>query len=139
MTSESTGFRHLPEAVQEALQSDLTIDITTTGRRTGRPRRIEIWFLAVDGVIYITGTPGRRDWLANLIAEPSFTFHLKESVEVDLAARATVVDDPAERRHVLSSVAAQWYRDQTASDDLMERAPLVRVAFDQIGADQPEP
>ena len=46
-----------PPEVQAALASDLTIDITTIGRHSGAPRRIEIWFLNIDGGIYITGTP----------------------------------------------------------------------------------
>ena len=51
---------------QEALASDQTIDITTIGRRSGAPRRIETWFHRVNGRVYLTGTPGRRDWYANL-------------------------------------------------------------------------
>ena len=63
-----------------ALATDQVIDITTTGRQTGQPRRIEIWFHRVDDQYYITGTPGRpRSWYANLLAHPQFTFHLKQS------------------------------------------------------------
>jgi deazaflavin-dependent oxidoreductase (nitroreductase family) len=76
------------EQVQQALRQDRVIDITTSGRKTGLPRRKEIWFHNVDDCLYITGTPGRpRDWLANLLAHPQFTFHLKESVQADLPAR----------------------------------------------------
>jgi hypothetical protein len=79
------------DVIQEALQTDRTIDITTTGRNSGQSRRIEIWFHNVDGAIYITGTPGTRDWYANLVTDPSFFFHLKESTQADLAARATPI------------------------------------------------
>jgi deazaflavin-dependent oxidoreductase (nitroreductase family) len=122
-------FARLAPEVVRALRVDTTIDITTIGRRSGRPRRIEIWFLCVDDRIYITGTPGPRDWLANLRAEPRFAFHLKESVEADLAAVAAEVTDPAERRAVLTSSTAAWYRDQDRLDDLVARAPMVRVEF----------
>ena len=44
--------------VRAALERDLTIDITTTGRRSGQPRRIEIWFYNVDGRIYLGGSSG---------------------------------------------------------------------------------
>jgi deazaflavin-dependent oxidoreductase (nitroreductase family) len=77
------------KAVKQALERDRTIDITTRGRTTGQPRRTEIWFHNLDGHLYITGTPGRRDWYANLLANPEFTFHLKQRVQVDLSARAT--------------------------------------------------
>jgi hypothetical protein len=46
--------------------SERTVDITTIGARTGRPRRIEVWFYRVDGQVYLkhgilaaTGTPVR--------------------------------------------------------------------------------
>jgi deazaflavin-dependent oxidoreductase (nitroreductase family) len=77
----------MDEAVQRAMERDRTIDITTTGRKTRQPRRKEIWFHNVEGHLYITGTPGRRDWYANLLAHPEFTFHLKQSVRADLPSQ----------------------------------------------------
>jgi deazaflavin-dependent oxidoreductase (nitroreductase family) len=123
------SMNHLPAPVQTALRSDMTIDITTTGRRSGRARRVEIWFLNVDDRIYITGTPGPRDWFANVVAEPRFVFHLKESVEADLAALARPVSDETERRAVFEADVAEWYRDQSDIDDLVASAPLIRVEF----------
>ena len=84
----------MDEAVRQALERDRTIDITTTGRNTGQPRRKEIWFHNIEGRLYITGTPGSRDWYANLVANPQFTFHLKQSAQADLAARATPIRRP---------------------------------------------
>lgn len=122
---------HLPAAVRGALHRDMTIDITTIGRRSGEPRRIEIWFVAVDDAIYITGTPGPRDWLANLRADPRLTFHLKESVEADLPARAVEVTNPDERRRVLTAATTAWYRNQGDDiDRLVAEAPMVRISFD---------
>lgn len=94
----------MDEAVQQALERDRTIDITTTGRKTGRPRRKEIWFHNIDGQLYITGTPGSRDWYANLVANPRFTFHLKQTAQADLPARATPVRDREQRRHIISRI-----------------------------------
>ena len=34
-------------AVKAALESDKTVDITTTGRRSGRSVRIETWYLQI--------------------------------------------------------------------------------------------
>ena len=92
----------MDEAIQQALNQDQLIDITTTGRKTGRPRRIEIWFHYQDGRVYITGTPVRKDWYANLLADPDFTFHLKQSVQQDIPARATPITDKARRREIFS-------------------------------------
>jgi hypothetical protein len=81
-----------------------TVDITTVGRRTGMPRRIETWFYRVDGTVYLSGMPGLRGWAANLEAEPAFTFHLKNGVQADLPARATEVVDEPERRRVMAGL-----------------------------------
>src|SRR5207244_532462 len=69
-----------------------------------QPRRKEIWFHNVEGHLYITGTPGRRDWYANLLAHPEFTFHLKQSVRADLPARATAILDKARRREIIAAI-----------------------------------
>src|SRR5258706_12810597 len=68
---------YMDESIRHALVHGLTCDITTTGRTSGKPRRIEIWYVLIDGQVYITGTPGPRDWYANLLAQPRFVFHIK--------------------------------------------------------------
>jgi deazaflavin-dependent oxidoreductase (nitroreductase family) len=120
------------EQVQQALRQDRVIDITTSGRKTGLPRRKEIWFHNVDDRLYITGSPGRpRDWLANLQAQPAFTFHLKESVQADLPARAVPIADRAARREVLAAILHKLGR----SDELeswVASSPLVEVVLDAV-------
>jgi deazaflavin-dependent oxidoreductase (nitroreductase family) len=118
------------DLVRDELADDPTLDITTTGRQTGLPRRIEIWMLDVDGRFFITGTPGRRDWLANVSADPKLIVHLKRHAHVDLAARATPVEDPATRRAVLDHLTAAWYQTQEPFDVLLATAPMVEVVFD---------
>jgi deazaflavin-dependent oxidoreductase (nitroreductase family) len=122
------------DLVRDELADDPTVDITTTGRRTGLPRRLEIWMLDVDGRFFITGTPGRRDWLANLTADPRLVVHLKRHAHVDLAARATPVGDASTRRSVLDHLSATWYREQEPLDLLVDTAPMVEIVFD---GDQP--
>jgi len=127
------------EEIRKALRKDRTIDIITTGAKSGLSRRIEIWFTNVNGRIIICGTPdakggtgprSRRDWLANLKANPEFTFCLKESLRVELPARAVEIVDPEDRRYLMSAPETKWYRDQVASiDDLVNASPIVEVFF----------
>jgi len=43
--------------------------LTTTGRRTGRPHTIEIWFVVVGPTAYLmAGGRERADWVRNLMA-----------------------------------------------------------------------
>src|SRR3712207_239926 len=119
----------MDKQVQHALATGRTIDITAYGRRSGQPRRIETWFHNLDGAIYMTGTPGKRDWYANLVANPEFIFHLKEQVSADLPARATPVTDPDERRAVLSRILARLDRSDQIEEWVRE-SPLVLVTFE---------
>ena len=121
----------LDDKIRHALQTDSTIDITTIGRQSGQPRRMEIWFRQVDGRIYITGTPGTRDWYANLRRNPHFTFHLKESLRADLPAQARFIADADERRRILSAPEMGWYHRQVKSvEELVAGSPLVEVLFE---------
>jgi deazaflavin-dependent oxidoreductase (nitroreductase family) len=122
------------DAIQAALEKGHTIDITTTGRRSGEPRRIEIVFHNIDGRIFISGTPypKKRSWLANLEANPNFTFHLKGRVRADLPATARVIDDEDERRAVLPHIARAWRRDDI--DRMVRYSPLTEVTFDSSAA-----
>jgi deazaflavin-dependent oxidoreductase (nitroreductase family) len=117
------------DAIDQALEHGQTIDITTTGRRSGRPRRLEIVFHNIGGRVYISGIPRphKRDWLLNLEADPRFTFHLKGRVRADLPAVARVIDDEAERRQVLPSVARNWRR--TDIEQMVRYSPLIEVTF----------
>jgi deazaflavin-dependent oxidoreductase (nitroreductase family) len=118
----------MDEAIRTALERDLVIDITTTGRKTGRLRRKEIWFHNVDGQLYITGSPGRRDWYANLLANPEFTFHLKRSARADLPARATPIQDKARRREIFQKIQQRLQRQVGMNvEKWVERSPLVQV------------
>lgn len=121
----------LVDAIRRVLRHGHTIDITTIGRRSGEPRRIEIVFHNFGGRIYISGLPSQqtRAWLHNLRAHPKLVFHLKQLLKADLAATAREITDPDERREVLTKVAQVWRRDPEA----MQRfSPLVEVTIDGL-------
>lgn len=127
MSNQLAQLRALDDRVARALSRGHTIDITTTGRRTGRARRIETVFHNIDGRIVLSGMPGPRDWYANLLADPRFTFHLKGAVKADLPATARPILEPTERREVMARVAQNWRR--TDLDVMLIHSPLVEVTF----------
>jgi deazaflavin-dependent oxidoreductase (nitroreductase family) len=119
----------LDPKITQALSRGGLIDITTTGRQTGKPRRIEIVYHPIEGGIYISGMPGfPRGWLANLEANSHFTFHLKGPVKADLPATARIIKDEAERRGVLATVAKTWKRKDL--DVMVRQSPLIEVTLD---------
>lgn len=120
----------MDERYRRALAEDPMVDITTTGRKSGRPRRIEIWIHDAGERFIITGSPGPRDWYANLLANPVLTVHLKRSVQADLPAMATPVTDADEKVALLRAAPrlAQYVTGATV-DEWVERSPLVEVTF----------
>ena len=130
----------MDDPIRAALGRGGVIDITTIGRQSGEPRRIEIVFHRIDGRMWISGLPSprKRAWLANLEADPRLTVHLKGPVAVaDLPATARVIDDDAERRQILDRVARAWRR--TDLDRMVEQSPLIEVTLDEPTAEVARP
>jgi deazaflavin-dependent oxidoreductase (nitroreductase family) len=117
------------DRISAALNQGGIVDITTTGRASGQPRRIEIVFFNVDGRVYITGIPGTRAWMANLTADPRLTFHLKRGVTADLPASARIVTDRAERR-LVAEVACRAWRRPGEVEAFVAGSPLIEVIFE---------
>ncbi len=120
--------------IHRALARGHVIDITTIGRRSRKPRRIEIVFHNIDGRIYISGMPSRRrrSWLANLETNSRFTFHLKDPVRAALPATARVITDETERRGILTHIARAWRRGDV--ETMVRYSPLIAVTIDHLAA-----
>ena len=119
----------MDDTIRAALGRNQVIDITTTGRRSGEPRRIEIYLHSLDGRLVISGMPmpGRaRAWLHNVEANPALTLHLKgPQVVADVHGTARIITDPAERGELLAAVARNWRR--TDLDAMVAHSPLIEV------------
>jgi hypothetical protein len=89
----------------------VTVDITTTGRRSGAPRPMETWLWLAGERRFLTGPPGRRSWYANLRAEPRLLVDGRPAV-------ARVIDDPAERAEVFAALG---------HEEWAEASPLVEI------------
>jgi deazaflavin-dependent oxidoreductase (nitroreductase family) len=116
----------MDENTRNALVHSQLIDLTTTGRRTGRPRKIEIVLHEKDGLLFISGTPQAdrtRDWIYNVTTDPRVTVHLKQSAVADIPATARVVTDQVERRPLIEAAAQRWGR--TDVDEMMRHSPLI--------------
>jgi len=125
----------MDDQVRRALTHSQVIDITTTGRRSGEPRRIEIYFHAIDGRIYISGMPttSTRAWMHNLMSDPTMTIHLKGSVSADIPATARVIDDPTERRRIFEWITAHAWANQDV-EKMLAYSPLSEVVPDLAAA-----
>jgi deazaflavin-dependent oxidoreductase (nitroreductase family) len=124
------------DQIRTSLAKGHVIDITTIGRKSGEPRRIEIVFHNMDGRLIITGMPRadrQRAWLVNLEADPHLTFHLKGSVQADLLATARVITDAAERRLIAEWVSANAWKGQDVAA-MTAYSPMIEVTMLDLAA-----
>lgn len=105
--------------------------LTTRGRRSGKPHRIEIWFAAQQGALYLmAGGRDSADWVRNLRAEPAV------QVEIDgvtRAGRARVIEgEPAEPtvRRLLAAKYQGWREGEPLSEWARTALP---VAIEFVG------
>ncbi len=106
-----------------------TCEVSTVGHRSGEWRRVEIWYVVVDGEIVLTGTPGARHWLANLRARPTAVLHLRRP-DRDVEVTATELTEREQRRRVVEEAwrLQPWYADQPFTvEDWVEGSPMVRM------------
>ena len=125
----------MQDSIRRALEVDTLIDITTTGAKTCNQSRIEIGFpQRIEGELYLMGSPGKRAWLANLIANPQFTLHLKQSTTADIQATATPILNKVEKRRVYQLIMAQpgWEKRIPELDIWVEQSPLARVDLPKV-------
>jgi len=126
------------EIAPDASSRERTIDITTYGASTGKARRIEIWFHRVDGRWFLSGSPGRRDWYANLLGDPRLVVHLKHGIAADLPAKGVPITDPDEKRRLVTLILrgleamGGWTTASAENiDDWTQGSPLAEILFEE--------
>lgn len=88
--------------------------LTTTGRRSGDPHRIEIWFALHDGTIYLlSGGRDPSDWVRNVIAVPHVSVELGDEVR---SGTARLVTPDTDEDQLVRRLLVEKYR--SSEDDL---------------------
>jgi deazaflavin-dependent oxidoreductase (nitroreductase family) len=100
----------------EGLGGDDFCYLTTTGRISGRPHTIEIWFaLNRDTLYMLSGGMDRSDWVKNARHLPDVMVRIKDRVIVGKARLVKDVEEDAlARRLVLEKY------EKSSEDDLTE-------------------
>jgi hypothetical protein len=115
-----------------ALASEQYCYLTTTGRITGRPRTIEIWFALNGTTLYmLSGNRDRADWVKNAVKNAVKNSDVSIRIATSVfPARARIVTDQSEdtlARRLL-------YEKYSASDDDLEdwKLTALPVAFEPL-------
>lgn len=98
----------------EHLAAEDVCYLTTTGRVTGRPHRVEIWFALHSRTLYLLHEGGMADWMKNMAHQPSVTVSIQEVV---LTGKARLIEDREEDALARQLLGEKY---QSSEDDLTE-------------------
>jgi deazaflavin-dependent oxidoreductase (nitroreductase family) len=99
------------------LDSENFCYITTTGRRTGNPHTIEIWFGHRDGTLYVlSGGGDRSDWVRNMLADSAVSVRVGNQTFSATARVVTDSDEEGMTRRLLASKYQDWHEGAQMSD-----------------------
>lgn len=88
--------------------------ITTTGRVSGRPHTIEIWFALSGHSIYMLAGNHGSDWVKNIGRSPAVTVRIGEQLFTGAGRAVTdATEDAVARRLVLAKYQPGYAEDLT--------------------------
>jgi len=119
-------------ALDPSLAAEDYCYVTTTGRVTGKPHTVEIWFALRDSTIYIlAGGRYRADWVKNAMKQPDVRVRITNR---EFDGRARVVEEGAEDLMARRLLLEKYARSE--DDDLDDWAiTALPVAIDLAPAD----
>ena len=104
--------------------------LTTTGRVSGRPHEIEIWFGLEERTLYLLAGDHGSDWVKNLRKNPSVTVRIAKHT---FSGAARLVEEQHEdrlARHLVAEKYQEWEEGKTLSQWARTALP---VAIDLEG------
>lgn len=110
-----------------ALRKEKLIYLTTTGRRTGRPHTVEIWFAYADGRIFLSHEGKHTDWMKNIRHKARVHARIGP---LDFEARAAVVKESKDLELGKTSLYEKYYGPATRAkiDDWFELSTILELA-----------
>ena len=99
------------------LSSEEYCYLTTTGRVTGKPHEIEIWFGIKDRSLYLlSGGREKSDWVKNLLKDPSVTLRIAKHIFKGIARVVSAEEEDTTARYMLAEKYQEWEEGRTLSN-----------------------
>ena len=119
-------------AIYETAAREKEVELTTYGRKTGKPSRRIIWITAMNGRLYIrSGLGMTRDWPKNLADNGRAVLHMDGK---DIPVRARHVTDPEEARAMHAPVKAKYNAERSSSNGDEPLTPSEQAVFELLPA-----
>ena len=98
--------------------------ITTTGRVSGRPHEIEIWFGAIDSTLYLLSGSHKSDWVRNLRKDPAVTVRIADHTFTGIARLVTDKEEELRARYLVAEKYQEWEEGRTLSQWAQTALPI---------------
>ena len=90
----------------EKVANESTVDLTTTGRKSGKAHTKPVWFVYDQGHLYLqSGKGGKSDWYQNLKKNPQVTLKIGT---VTFQGKAKFIDDEKETERIHNLFSAKY-------------------------------
>lgn len=111
------------------LASEAFCYLTTTGRVSGRPHTIEIWFALNGQTLYmLSGGMERSDWVKNAWQQPDVSVKIKDLL---FAGQARPVNDREEDALARQLIGEKYQASEEDLDEWLQSALPVAVELSQ--------
>jgi deazaflavin-dependent oxidoreductase (nitroreductase family) len=118
-----------PTLLDSAAQ-EKEVELTTFGRKSGKPSRRIIWITPLDGRLYIRSGLGlTRDWPKNLLADSRAILHIAGR---DVPVRTRHVTDRAEARAMHAPVKRKYAAERPSSQADEPLTPSEQAVFELL-------
>lgn len=111
-------------ALLSSLKSEEYCYLTTTGRVTGNPHEIEIWFAIKGKTLYFLSGDHKSDWVRNLRGQPAATVRIAEHKFAGLARMVQETKEELTARHKIAEKYQEWEENKSLSEWARTALPM---------------
>lgn len=90
--------------------------LTTTGRVSGRPHEIEIWFVAQYATVYLLSGSKKSDWVKNLLKDPAVMVRIAKHTFIGTARLVKDGNEDRTARYLIAEKYQEWGEGKTLSE-----------------------
>lgn len=111
----------------EKVKAEKFIYLTTTGRKSGNPHTVELWFAVADGHVFLSHEGKMTDWMKNLKRNGDVKIKIGS---LKLAGKASITSDHGDSREVGKKALYEKYYGPASKevlDDWFELSKVIEI------------
>ena len=98
--------------------------LMTTGRVSGRPHEIEIWFGVQNNILYLLSGSGKSDWVKNLRKDPAVSVRITTHTFTGTARVVKDLEEEQTARYLIAEKYQEWEEGKTLSQWARTALPI---------------